>query len=516
MSSNATERIKALLSNPEDMLMETPYWRGTKRDSADCTDLDTAGINQKTRARLPQLKKRLMTKDDLWRELDPMSHKIIYDENIPCITAKTSDGRYKDIEYTRLPLPFQRVIMEKHVLHLCGNPLQFTLLNTEPTEQQTKNFITYKQYWNLRNMDGLKTKMVAEQKSYGSSALLFYFDYKGRIKARELRYEDGFVVCSHNDNNGDRIMECVYYIDEKTEQERIDCYDEKYMYSFVQGYVEGTKSNWTLTSKTPHGFSEIPVVTKHGKVAWDAVQSLIEGYEVLYNVFTVIQKRHGWGILYIRGTFLDEAKKIAGAIVLNDTSMDGNGSAEFKSPPTPEGMLDTMDKMFELIQIGAGFTCILPKDVKSSGDISAQAIMLTQSLDNETALQAVIEWQNVADKMQRLFKEGLAIELVNKGENPNAITEFEEIKMSAKFKIWYPRNDTEYNNMLIALKGAGGISGETLIEKNTESSPDEKMRRQKEIEEERALQEEQMRMQYSNNDNSDNNSTSSAGEGDNG
>lgn len=515
MSSNAKERILELLGNPEDMLYVTPYWRGTDRiNFFPDTSNKTVSVNQKVRASLPKVKKLRLTKDDLLMELDPMSHKIIYDDNIPCITAKTRNG-YVPIEYTRLPVPLQKVIMEKHVLHLCGNKLQFTLLNTEPTEKQTKNFITYKQYWDLRNMDGLKTKMVAEQKSLGSSALLFYFDYKGRIKARELKYEDGYIICSHNDNNGDRVMECVYYMDKKTEQERIDCYDDTYMYSFIQGYDENKQSQWVLTEKKAHGFSEIPLVTKHGKVAWEGVQSLIEGYEVLYNVFTVIQKRHGWGILYIKGTILDEAKKINGAIVLQDTSMDGSGSAEFKQAPTPEGMIETMDKMFELIQIGAGFTCILPKDVKSSGDISAQAIMLTQSLDNETALQSVIDWQNVADKMCRLFKEGLAIELVNSGINPNAITEFDELKMSAKFKIWYPRNDTEYNNMLISLKGAGLISEETGIEKNTESSPDEKMRRAKEVEEQRALQQQQLEMQYSNNNNSDNNnSNGSAKEGD--
>ena len=165
-----------------------------------------------------------------------------------------------------------------------------------------------------------------------------------------------------------------------------------------------------------------------------------------------------------------------------DKSMDGNGSAEFKAPPSPEGMLNSLEDLFEKIQINSSCTFLLPKDVKSSGDISGLAITLTRDLDLKNAQQGVIEWQNFADKMMRLFKEGLAKELVKKGENTNAITEFAKLRISCKFKIWQPFSATEYNNMLISMKQAGILSTKTAIEKNTESTPDEAKR----IEEENA------------------------------
>ena len=216
---------------------------------------------------------------------------------------------------------------------------------------------------------------------------------------------------------------------------------------------------------------------------------MIEVYEVIYNVFMVIQKRHGWGILYIRGAFKDTAKKLAGSVVLNDKSMDGNGKAEFLTPPSPQGMLDTMQSLWEQIQIGSSTTFLLPKDVKSSGDISALAIMLTQSLDIEGAEQGIIEWQNFISKMQRLFVEGLAKELVNKGINENAVTEFKKLRISAKLKVWRPFNEAEYNQMLATLKGAGLISVKTGIEKNTISAPDELARVATELEEARKQEE---------------------------
>jgi hypothetical protein len=119
-------------------------------------------------------------------------------------------------------------------------------------------------------------------------------------------------------------------------------------------------------------------------------------------------------------------------------------------------------------------------------------------LDIENALQKVIDWQNVADKMVRLFKYGLSKELVAKGENKTAITDFEDLHINAKFKVWKPMNDYEYNQMLTILTGAGILSKETGIEKNTESSPDELMRVEKEhqamINEQIANQERQMKM----------------------
>ena len=79
-------------------------------------------------------------------------------------------------------------------------------------------------------------------------------------------------------------------------------------------------------------------------------------------------------------------------------------------------------------------------------------------------------------KHVRLFKEGLAKQLVANGENPNAITEFAKMKVSASFKPWQPFDEAAWNQMLCTLKGAGLISTKTGVEKNTVSTPDEEIR----------------------------------------
>lgn len=496
MDNSIREQMKiSLLENPEKLLYKKPFTRGCSDSGLrSFRNKDKVEINEKVRACHPKLRRYVVTQEQFATELDPHSHKVLYDENIPSITMKLQDGTYADIEYKKMAVPFQRNILNKQVLHLCGNKMQFTLMNTEPTEKQTENFITFKQYWDLRNQDGMKTKLVAAQKSFGDAGLLYYFDHKNRIKSRLISYDDGYTIISHNDNDGERLLECIYYSTD--EGDVIEVYDEKKHYTFKNFDGE----SWQRTEEY-HGFDEIPLITKRGNVAWDNVQDIIEVYEIIYNIFLVIQKRHGWGILYIKGKFKDNAQKIAGSIILNDTNVTSDGKAQYLTPPSPQNMIETLEAMRDTIQTGSSTTFLLPKDIKSNGDISAQAIMLTQSFDIENALQGVIEYQNVADKMARLFKYGLSKELVKNGINETAVTDFEDLMINAKFKVWRPKNDTDYNSMLIQLAGAGLISKETGIEKNTESSPDEKIRVKKESENSVANQNKSLDLQNENNSN---------------
>lgn len=473
--------IVELLRDPDKLRQKRPFTRGASRDGVS-RRRPPMQIGETIAADLPNYKSRVVTQEQFLRELDPNCHDVLFDENIPSICVKIGDDEYRDVRYTRMAVPLQPVIKNKQVMHLATNPMQFTLMNTAPLQVDRENFIQIKQYWGLRNQDGMKYKMVDSQKSVGDAGLLYYFDYKGRIKSQLLSYVDGYVLCPHNDQNGDRILESVYY--RKDDIEYIDSYDDTYRYRYTNdGISSDGNSEWRWHEPVAHGFEEIPLITKRGKVAWDAVQPIIECYEELYNVFNAIQKRFGWGILYVKGRFKDDKRRIAGSVILNDASMDGTGDAKFLTPPTPQGTLDTLSLMLESIQLGSSTTFILPKDIKMSGDVSGIAVQITQSMDLETANREAVEWQNVADKMLRLFKYGLAKELVNTGVNPSAITDFERLNISAKFKVWQPRNDYEYNQMLAMLTNAGILSKESGIELNTESKPDEKERIRKENEE---------------------------------
>ena len=482
--------VEYLLTHIDELLQKKPFLRGSDSyDVNDDMDGEVVTTTNTMRAQAPRTEKRVVSQERFLKELDPDCHEVMFDQNLPSICVKLQTGNFVELKFKRMGLPMQIRIKEKKVLCLCGNKTIFTMHGANPTDTDKESFNTIKEYWEDRNMDGWRTKAVDTQLGTGDAGLLFYHNRKGEIKCRLLSYEDGYVIISHNDDNGERLLECVYYVDENN-KECIDCWDDTNMYQLRTN----ENGEWERTTRK-HGFSEIPLVTKRGDVAWNKVQSIIETFELIYNLFIVIQKRHGWGILYIKGKFSNEAQKLAGSIILNDKSIDGKGSAEFLTPPSPQGVIDTLNSLLEQIQIGSSTTFLLPKDVKSSGDISALAIMLTQSLDIEGAEQGIIEWQNFISKMQRLFTEGLAMELVNKGINETAITDFKKLRISAKMKVWRPFNEAEYNQMLATLKGAGLISTKTGIEKNTISAPDELARVEKELEEARKLEEEKLRQQ---------------------
>lgn len=487
MGRKRQDIINDYLANPQKLLLKKPFLRGTSslaiKDSMDGNMVKTNAMRE---AVLPKVYKNVVSQERFARELDPNCHSVIFDENLPSICVKEKDtNNYLEIKFKRFGIAFQRRIMEKSTLCLCGNKRVHILHDPNPSEELKKNFADFKWHWEETNQDGVETRAVSIQQSYGDVGLLVYMNEKNEVKTRLFSYADGYQTISHRDDNGEPLIDCVYY---RTEDgiRHIDAYDDVNHYHFSDSVpaditTEPT-SAWHLDYSEEHGFSESPLITKRGDVPWNNVQDLIELFEIIFNLFAVIQKRHGWGILYIKGKFNETAKKIAGSIILNDTSIDGNGSAEFKAPPTPQNMLDFLQAILDQIEIGCGCTFILPKDVKSSGDISGLAIQMTRSLDIEHAANSVIEWQNFVSKHSRLFKEGLAKQLVASGENPKAITEFEKMRVSTSFKPWQPFDEAAYNQMLCTLHGSGLISTKTGVEKNTVSTPDEEVRLQDENE----------------------------------
>lgn len=486
MNRTRQQIIETLLGNPDLMLQKKPFTRGVNSaEMRDSTDGQNVQLTERRTAVLPKMRKRIISQERFARELDPKCHDVIFDENIPSICVKVEDGGYRELKFMRFGLPMQERIREKKYLTLCGNSRIFTLHDSDPDDVAQKNYADFKWHWKKSNQDGLDNKAVYAQLGYGDVGLLIYLNENNEAKGRIFSYEDGYQIISHNDDNGERVMECIYYADEN-EARHIVAYDDTYVYEFVDSVADGSKVNtesgWNMVYKGVHGFSEIPLITKRGNVAWNLAQDLIALFEIIYNIFAVIQKRHGWGILYIRGRINEAVKKIAGSIVLNDTSLEGKGDVEFKTPPSPTGTIEFLQSILDQIEIAEGVTFILPKDVKSSGDISGLAIQMTRSLDMETAASLVGEWQNFADKHCRLFKEALAKQLVMTGENPNAITEFQDMKISCKFKPWQPFDENQYNQMLTTLKGAGILSTKTAVERNTMAAPDEEVRIKRENE----------------------------------
>lgn len=502
MNAIIRQQIEHLLADPDKLRQKKPFTREIESSPIFPNALTSSvNLTGTVSATLPRVRKYTVPQERFMEELDVFSHRVLYDENVPAITIRAKNKGFLEIEQYRMAVPFQMLIMQKQVRHLCVNDMKHILLNTSPTEEQTNDFIRIKQAWDEKNMEGAKTKFVQSQKSYGDAALLFFMDSDNRLRTKNIDFNDGYVIISHKNEEGRHILECLYYAvtdaDGNT-TEYIDCYDDEYNTRLTSSDAHGgtlTESGWFRHEPVRHGFSECPLITKRGDVAWNRGQKTIESYEALYNTFIVIQKRHGWGALYVKGKFNQNAKKIAGSIILNDTSLDPNADAKYLAPPDPQNMIETLELMEQTIMKSCGTTFILPKDIKISGDTSGLAVEMTQELDMATAQDGVIEWQNVANKMMRLFKEGLAMELVNSKEKgfETAVTRFAQLRIHTQFMVWKPKSEEAHNQMLTTLyqSGQGGISRQTFVEMNTISAPDEMARIKREHEEQLKEEEEQ-------------------------
>ena len=124
------ELKRGYLDNPSTLLNKSPFRRGIKNvfnKREGCSR-----YNEKSMVQLPNLIYRTVGQDTFLRELDPLSHDVLYDNGIPAICRKLSDDSYEEIKYDKMACSIQKNIVGKVTLHLCANPMQFTLLDTNP------------------------------------------------------------------------------------------------------------------------------------------------------------------------------------------------------------------------------------------------------------------------------------------------------------------------------------------------------------------------------------------------
>ena len=110
---------------------------------------------------------RIVTQADFLRELHPSGHAINSDVYYPDIwkeeeyeiedengqkTGKKGRRLYKEL-VPRYAFAFQRVILVKQLVHLCGNDIQFDINTENPTEQQESVFNQIRKGWLTKNVE---------------------------------------------------------------------------------------------------------------------------------------------------------------------------------------------------------------------------------------------------------------------------------------------------------------------------------------------------------------------------
>lgn len=133
------EKKLYLLQNVDALLQKKPFFRGSDTSSVnDASEGQSATVTETRTARLPKVSKNIITQEKFLKELDPMSHDVLFDNNLPSICVKLENGGYQEIKFQRTSLALQEQILASHVIYLCGNPCVLSLRGGNPSEKTKK------------------------------------------------------------------------------------------------------------------------------------------------------------------------------------------------------------------------------------------------------------------------------------------------------------------------------------------------------------------------------------------
>lgn len=459
-----------LLSDVGRILIKKPFTRGTT------PYVPNSGIgfttNQSVRATLPARQSVCVSQDTYLNELDPYSHAIhsryVLDDKKVLIEYTDDDGKTKErVEYvpvTRLAFPFQQVIATKRKIHLTGNPLKLTLAKESQTKEDKEYFTMLKQFYVSKNMDIALSENIDSQLTTGDTALLQYFDNKGKLDWKTYSWKDGYCLLPHYDDYDNLIVFGIYYSGQVSGDtiNFLDVWDDRFKYRYKED-----AQGFALLSKSYHGFNEIPISYKRGPVAWDSVQKPIEDFEFHASLWAESVRYYGDPILFLKGSIdvlpgRDERGKVLAG---EDKDADG----KLLQPEESKNVTNLMDFLLKEIFRGSSTISFSPETVKTSGDLPGITVKLLFSSAVEKAIEQAKEWDGFIDKMLRLFIYGIGVETVK-------LAQLNRLKVFGSIEPYIPQNETEIINNINASKMAQTISGETARDENPLSASDENNR----------------------------------------
>ncbi|MBO4786392.1 MAG: hypothetical protein J5510_04925, partial [Prevotella sp.] len=178
-----------------------------------------------------------VTQQDFMRELDPLAHLIYDREYYPDIWRQNDeDGRWYIEEVPRYAFAFQRIILTKHLTHLCGNDIVFELADYYDDPKMVEVLDNVRRGWNKKNMEEAWYKLARSVKATGDGAIVGYLD-EGTFGWTSLSFLDGDTLIPHyNRRTGKLELFARKYSDVDENGDTINCvdvWDKKYYYRLI-------------------------------------------------------------------------------------------------------------------------------------------------------------------------------------------------------------------------------------------------------------------------------------------
>ena len=103
--------------NVDEVLRKEPFIREVK---SGIISGGSISLGDTIKADVPNITGTCISQEQYLMELNPDSHDIHHDENVPSIVAKIGKDNYKEIKDVRIALAYQKKIVEKQTLYVCG------------------------------------------------------------------------------------------------------------------------------------------------------------------------------------------------------------------------------------------------------------------------------------------------------------------------------------------------------------------------------------------------------------
>lgn len=371
---------------------------------------------------------------------------------------------YKHVDRIAFPIQFESI--DIILAHVLGNHTQF--IDSTVGDNNPELMSQYKEFWDLKNMDTFRNDFVKAALSVGDVAGLFYLK-ENEVKCKILSFLDNEQIYVKNDKYGEleyfgrfySIMESNKLVSYCDIIDKRDCIT----------YSQGENAVWTIIPSLSgvHGFNRIPVVYhfRKGGAFWTPVQNNIDKLEIM--VSELSEDNHSkTRSLYHIGTDKPESVQAEHDGGVDTVITDANGVFTMvQGADISTQFVKTYDILMERIMNPLGM--VYPKS-KSSGDMPTGSMKMMFYPTERVGIQIIHEFNAPLDKINSLFKIGMA------REKTELASELATFNVSAAIRMFTPQDDSSVMTALGQAKQYGSLSDLTIAQNMPFAANDESRR----------------------------------------
>ena len=445
-----------------------------------------------------KLVRRRITQEEFLKELDPLGHLVYNKEYYPDIWRQDEEtGRWYIEEVPRYAFAFQRIILTKHLTHLCGNDIVFELADDKDDQHSTEVLNAHKRGWAKKNMEIAWYELAYSVKTTGDGAFVGLLE-DGKFQWRTFSFNKGDKLFPHYSRKTGKLELFVRkyqgFDEDGNPVQLADVWDDKYYYNLRQQDDKERKnykfpetgtvldgydtSGWVLDTEYSgkHGFPRVPIEyhREDDGPCWSYSQEAIENYEMAFS--RLAQSNHDLGlpIMYVKGEGSEELTSADMSYASKVITLPENGEIGFLNRQNASDSYAAELSMLEDAIYRQSFAVRTPE--LKSGDTPAAAIKMLYSDAVENAINDAQKFQDAVNGMVEIFQWGYGVETNNR-------LDFMETDIRWYIEPYVHRNvAAEIADMSSAVQN-GYLSKQTASEKNYYSTSQEWSRIQKEIKE---------------------------------